>query len=152
MLRFVRLHAMSCPNDRRNGGMGKTSGWQDECGQNGADRRHVGADRGHASGREVRPRRHGGGQPPFVEAVLRRFRTGSPWRDIPERFGRYNSVFKWFRSRPLSGALGRVSDTLSGESGLECVSGGGTVVQAHHKASGAKGGPQARGSGAREAA
>ncbi len=27
--------------------------------------RHAGADRGHASGREVRPRRHGCGQPPL---------------------------------------------------------------------------------------
>ena len=24
---------------------------------------------------------------PFVEAVLYRFRTGCPWRDLPERFG-----------------------------------------------------------------
>ena len=29
----------------------------------------------------------------FVEAVLWRFRTGSPWRDLPERFGAWNSVF-----------------------------------------------------------
>ena len=89
---------------------------------------------------------------PFVEAVLRRFRTGSPWRDIPERFGKRNSVSRRFRRRFLSGVSGRVSDTLSGESGLEGVSGGGTVVQAHRKAAGSKGGPQARASGAPGAA
>ena len=43
-------------------------------------------------------------------------------------------------------------DTLSGESGLERVSGGGTVVQTHRKAAGSKGGPQARASGAPGAA
>ena len=76
----------------------------------------------------------------FVEAVLWRFRTGSPWRDIPERFGKRNSVSRRFRRRFLSGVSGRVSDTLSGESGLEGVSGGGTVVRTHRKASGARGG------------
>ena len=79
---------------------------------------------------------------PFVEAVLWRFRTGSPWRDIPERSGKRNSVPRRFRRRVLPGVSGRVSDTLSGESGLEGVSGGGTVVQAHRKAAGSKGGPR----------
>ncbi len=37
----------------------------DERGQNGADRRDAGADRGHAAGQGDRPRRHGGGQPPL---------------------------------------------------------------------------------------
>jgi len=89
---------------------------------------------------------------PFVEAVPVRFRTGSPWRDIPERFGGNDSVSRRFRRWVLSGVFGRVSDTLSGESGPGCVSGGGTVVQAHRKAAGSKGGPAPRGSGVREAA
>ena len=90
---------------------------------------------------------------PFVEAVPVRFRTGSPWRGIPERSGGNDSVSRRFRRRVLSGVSGRVSDTLSGESGLERVSGGGTVVQAHRKAAGAKKrGPQARASGAPGAA
>src|SRR5206468_11295205 len=28
----------------------------------------------------------------FVEAVLYRFRTGCPWRDLPERFGYWKAV------------------------------------------------------------
>ncbi|MFZ4896499.1 IS5 family transposase [Plantibacter sp. Mn2098] len=31
-----------------------------------------------------------------VEGVAWRFRTGSPWRDLPERFGPWNTVFKRF--------------------------------------------------------
>ncbi len=33
----------------------------------------------------------------FLEAVLWRVRTGSPWRDLPVAFGNWNSVFQRFR-------------------------------------------------------
>src|SRR6266540_4275342 len=32
----------------------------------------------------------------FVEAVLYRFRTGCPWRDLPERFGHWKAVHQRF--------------------------------------------------------
>lgn len=32
----------------------------------------------------------------FVEAVLWIVRTGSPWRDLPDAFGDWNSVFRRF--------------------------------------------------------
>jgi transposase len=32
----------------------------------------------------------------FVEAVLRVVRTGSPWRDLPDAFGAWNSAFRRF--------------------------------------------------------
>ncbi len=88
----------------------------------------------------------------FVEAVLWRFRTGSPWRDLPERFGNWNNVFKRFRRWALSGVFERVFSALSEGSGPEWVFVDGTVVQAHQKAAGAKGGPAARGSAAPGAA
>jgi len=88
----------------------------------------------------------------LLEAVPVRYRTGSPWRDLPERSGNRNGVSRRFRRWTLPGGSGRVSDALPEESGPGCVSGGGTVVQAHRKASGAKGGPRARGSDARRAA
>lgn len=33
----------------------------------------------------------------FLEAVLWRVRTGSPWRDLPRAFGNWNSQFRRFR-------------------------------------------------------
>ena len=88
----------------------------------------------------------------FLEAVLWRFRTGSPWRDLPERFGNWNSVFKRFRRWALSGVFERVFNALSDEFDLEYVFVDGTIVQAHQKATGAKGGPAGKGSDVREAA
>lgn len=35
----------------------------------------------------------------FVEAVLGIVRIGSPWRDLPEVFGEWNSVFRRFSRR-----------------------------------------------------
>jgi len=85
----------------------------------------------------------------LLEAVLWRFRTGSPWRDIPERFGNWNSIFKRFRRWVLSGVFKRIFNALSEDFDLEWVFVDGTIVQAHQKAAGArKGGPPARESAA----
>ena len=42
----------------------------------------------------------------FVEGVLWIVRTGSPWRDLPEAFGDWNSVFRRYR-RPPGTSSGR---------------------------------------------
>jgi len=41
----------------------------------------------------------------LIEAILYRIRTGYPWRDIPESFGKSNTIFKrftrWFKDNKL---------------------------------------------------
>ena len=32
-----------------------------------------------------------------VEGILFRMRTGTPWRDLPEHFGTWNSIYKAFK-------------------------------------------------------
>ena len=44
----------------------------------------------------------------FVEAVLCRFRTGCPWRDLPERFGHWKTVHQRFSRRAKGGVFERV--------------------------------------------
>ena len=31
-----------------------------------------------------------------IHVILWRFRAGTPWRDVPERFGKWNSIYKRF--------------------------------------------------------
>jgi transposase len=49
----------------------------------------------------------------FLEAVLWMVRTGAPWRDLPERFGNWNSVFRRFRRWAQTSVLEHVFHTLS---------------------------------------
>ena len=85
----------------------------------------------------------------FLEAVLWRVRAGAPWRDLPGEFGRWNSVFQRFRRWVRLGVFERVFACLSGEADFEYALIDGTIVTAHQKASGAKGGLSIRPSGAR---
>jgi transposase len=85
----------------------------------------------------------------FLEAVFWRVRTGLPWRDLPAEFGKWNSVFQRFRRWVKAGVFERIFDHLSGEPDFEYVLIDGTIVCAHQKASGAKGGLGIRPSDAR---
>ena len=87
-----------------------------------------------------------------LEAVLWRVRTGLPWRDLPSEFGRWNSVFQRFRRWVRAGVFDRVFERLSDEPDFEYALIDGTIVSAHQKASGAKGGLKIRPSAAPAAA
>ena len=87
----------------------------------------------------------------FLEAVLWRVWTGAPWRDLPGEFGHWNSVFQRFRRWVKGGVFERVFTCLSGEPDFEYALIDGTIVSAHQKASGAKGGLRIKPSAARAA-
>ena len=88
----------------------------------------------------------------FLEAVLWRVRTGSPWRDLPVDFGNWNSIFVRFRRWAKAGVFERAFERLSDVPDFEYALIDGTIVTAHQKASGARGGPNTRPSGVRAAA
>ena len=83
----------------------------------------------------------------FLEAVLWRVRSGLPWRDLPDDFGNWNSVFQRFRRWAKAGVFDRIFERLSGDPDFEYALIDGTIVSAHQKASGAKGGLRIRPSG-----
>ncbi len=81
-------------------------------------------------------------------------RTGAPWRDLPDHFGNWNSVYQQFRRWSVSGLwdtmLEALNATGAAQSSVQMIDS--TIVRAHQHAAGAKGGPRLKISGAREVA
>ena len=48
----------------------------------------------------------------FVNAVLWIAKTGAPWRDLPERFGKWDTAFQRFNRWCKSGVFQRVMEKL----------------------------------------
>ncbi len=88
----------------------------------------------------------------FVEAVLWVVRTGSPWRDLPEEFGAWNTIYQRFARWARRGVWQRIFDAFADDPDFEYVIIDSTIVRAHQHAAGAKGGLRLRPSAARAAA
>ena len=91
------------------------------------------------------PGRSGADNRLFVEAVLWIVRVGAPWRDLPQDFGNWNSVFQRFRRWVRSGVFDQLFGALSTDADFEYVIVDGTIVRVHQHGSGARGGTQAIG-------
>ena len=77
----------------------------------------------------------------FVEAVLWIARTGSPWRDLPEHFGHWNSTYSRYSDWMRAGVFERLFQAVSGDPDMEYAMVDATVVKVHRHGQGAKGGP-----------
>jgi len=107
--------------------------------------RHALTDEQWARLEPVVPRRPQGrkstrGDRLFIDAVLFRAKTGVPWRDLPERFGPWKSVYNRFANWAAKDHWARIFQELQ----LEVDEAGsivdGSVVRAHQDAAGGKGG------------
>src|SRR5215217_3140317 len=89
-----------------------------------------------------------------VEGIVWRLRTGAPWRDLPERFGSWQTVYTRFRRWQRAGVWDRAPAALQaaadarGELDWALHFLDGTTVRAHPHAAGAKKGAATRRSGA----
>jgi transposase len=76
----------------------------------------------------------------FIDAVLYRAKTGVPWRDLPERFGPWKTVYNRFANWAERGVWEKVFKALQ----LDVDETGsiidGSVIRAHQDSSGGKGG------------
>ena len=74
----------------------------------------------------------------FVEAVLYRYRTGIPWRDLPDRFGGWKNVHRRFSRWAVTGIWERVFQHLAADADNEYAMIDSTIVRAHQHSAGAK--------------
>src|ERR1700729_2880608 len=79
----------------------------------------------------------------FIEAVLYRAKTGMAWRDLPERFGPWKSVYNRFANWARKGHWATIFRELQIEVDETGSIVDGSVVRAHQDASGGKGGSNA---------
>ena len=87
----------------------------------------------------------GPGRPPkdnrnFIEAVLWWRRTGVPWRDLPDEFGPWKTVFNRFDRGSKAGKWTRLLQALQTDRDDEWHSLDSTINPAHQHAAGGKGG------------
>lgn len=73
----------------------------------------------------------------FLDAVLWIARTGAPWRDLPARFGKWNSVFVRFNRWSKKDVWRRVFEIMQ-EPDLEWLLLDSTIIRAHQHAAGAE--------------
>ena len=73
----------------------------------------------------------------FVDAVLYRFRTGCPWRDLPERYGIWKSVYNRFDRWAKSGVWEKVFKAMSAGADNQYAMLDSTIVRAHQHSAGA---------------
>jgi len=83
-----------------------------------------------------------------IDGVFHRVRAGCPWRDLPERFGNWKTVYNRHRRWSGDGTWEKVLDQLraacdAGHGQAWAVAVDATVVRAHQHAAGARRQPPA---------
>jgi transposase len=78
----------------------------------------------------------------LFNAVMWRFRAGCPWRDVPQEYGSWSTVYGAFQRWVVAGTFrtlmeGMIAEAAArGQVDLDLVSVDSTVVRAHHHAAG----------------
>ena len=92
----------------------------------------------------------GPGRPPtlrhrrFINAVLWKVKTGVPWRDLPERYGPWQTVYGRFRRWACAGHFHTIFEALQIEVDDNWHAIDGSYIRVHQHAAGGKGGPNER--------
>ena len=97
----------------------------------------------HLPGSKGNRGRRGNDNRLFLNAILWKLRTGTPWRDLPREYGNWKSVSnRFFRWRDL-GVFERLLGIVGGDPDLEWLMVDASHIKVHPHAAGAKGGTKA---------
>jgi len=91
------------------------------------------------TGKKGRPCKENRG---MLNAMVWLARSGAPWRDLPERYGPWESVYTRFRKWLDDGILDNIFRVFSLEAELSELSLDATIVRAHQHSAGSKKGVQ----------
>ncbi len=94
----------------------------------------------HLPGSKGNPGRRGHDNRLFLNAVLWKLRTGCPWRDIPPQYGKWNNVWRRFKTWRDRGVWERLLEIVADDPDLEWLMIDASHIKAHPHAAGAKGG------------
>ena len=67
----------------------------------------------------------------FLEAVLWIARTGSPWRDLPTKFGHWHQVYVRYNRWAHKGHWVHIFEALANDTDLEYLMVDGSIVRVH---------------------
>ncbi len=73
-----------------------------------------------------------------INGILWRFRTGSSWRDVPERYGPRTTLYNWFSRWRKAGVWDRPLDAVSKRSDGDIVMIDSSCVRVHQHGANAK--------------
>ncbi|MGI2026581.1 IS5 family transposase [Endozoicomonas acroporae] len=73
----------------------------------------------------------------YVEGMLYRIRVGCPWRDLPDEFGSWNSIYKKSNTWSVQGKWVKLFEALIQEPDMEWLFVDGSYVRAHQHSVGA---------------
>lgn len=74
----------------------------------------------------------------MLNGMLYRAKTGIPWRDLPERYGSWKTVYTRFRLWSKSEVFQKLFQSLSVDADMQDVSIDSTSCKAHQHSAGAK--------------
>jgi len=84
---------------------------------------------------------------PALEGIIWRFRTGSPWRDLPAEYGAWQTVYRRFNTWSKDGTFNRILTAIQAQAHAEdqidwAVSVDSSNARAHKHAAGALARPE----------
>lgn len=78
----------------------------------------------------------------YFNAIMWRLCTGTPWRDVPERYGSWSTIYDRFLMWASTGLFQKLMDAMIAHAAarenldLDLVSVASTIARAHHHAAG----------------